>query len=55
MSRQAALHTSTTDSHSVLTHGKYLLDEHDVAAASAVLVGLVRALQVADQELATAA
>ena len=55
MSRQAALHTSTTHSHSVLTHENDLLDEHDVAAASDILVGLVRALQVAGQELATAA
>ena len=46
---------STTDSHSVITHGKYLLDEHDVAVPSVVLVGFDLALQVACQELATAA
>ena len=46
---------STTDSHSVITHRKYLLEEHDVAAASDYLVELVRVLHGACQELATAA
>ena len=55
MPRQAALHTSTTDSDSAHTQQKYLLDEHDVAAASDYLVELVLVLHGACQELATAA
>eukprot|EP00964_Phaeocystis_antarctica_P017519 scaffold9676_cov42-Phaeocystis_antarctica.AAC.4 len=53
-SRQAALHASRTDSHSVLTQGNDLLDEHNVAVASAGSGGLVHARHGAFQDLTTA-
>ena len=54
-SRQAALHASKTDSHSVLTEGNDLMGEHDVAVASAGSGGLVHARHGAFQELTTGA
>eukprot|EP00964_Phaeocystis_antarctica_P114374 scaffold78346_cov45-Phaeocystis_antarctica.AAC.1 len=49
----AALHASRTDSHSVLTQGNDLLDEHDVAVASVGSSGLIHARHGAFQELTT--
>eukprot|EP00964_Phaeocystis_antarctica_P041899 scaffold23994_cov63-Phaeocystis_antarctica.AAC.3 len=50
-----ARHASRTDSHSVLTQGNDLLDEHDVAVASVGSGGLVHARHGAFQDLTTGA